>query len=94
MDQPNQNNGSNPTAQELQNKLDSIFDYVSGGFLTMFEYSDWKVAKGQKLAMDDLLKKFFYIQKAESEAKKTALRIAEQFEINPEVINQLKKLNK
>ena len=74
--------------------LTNIFEYVSGGYLNDGEYSDQKIRKGQKYAMEDIVERFFKTESEQAKAKTTALEILKKFEINQEVLEHLNNLTK
>jgi len=74
--------------------LKQIFNYASGGYLQTGEFSDQKIKKGHKYAMEEIIEKFFKEESEQAKARLTATQIADQFEINEAVLEQLKQLAK
>ena len=74
--------------------LENIFKYASGGYLENGFYSDQKIRKGQKFAMEELIERFFPKQKKIADARQTACEIAKKHNINELVLEQLKSFAK
>ena len=84
-----------PNFNEIKvDKLKQIFEYASGGYLLTGEFSDQKIRKGHKYAMEEIIEKFFKEESEQAKARLTAKEIADKFEINEEVLEQLKQLAK
>ena len=79
---------------DAEKKLTEIFNYVLGGYIKEGEYSDLKIRKGRNYGMEEIVEKFFKIELEEAKAFKTALEISRKFEINQDVLEQLKTLEK
>ena len=79
---------------DAEKKLKKIFEYISWGYLNDGEYSDQKIRKGQKYAMEDIVERFFKTESEQAKARLTAKTIADKFEINEAVLEQLKQIAK
>ena len=79
---------------DAEKKLKKIFEYISWGYLNDGEYSDQKIRKGQKYAMEDIVERFLKTESEQAKSRLIAIEISKKFNIDKSVLEHLKTFTK